>query len=361
MTDSHDPFHDASGPGGGHDDSRDDNVETRLRRALTSEAAMVQPAGDGLQKIRAGVDGQRRRAWWQHPAVALVAAAVLGLAVGGLYFGLRGDDQGNDVVAAPSDSTSASASASPSPSASGSSSPQTTVGTSAYVYYVHDDGQSPRLYREQHTVRAKVADGQPVSKADLGLVAMLNDEPADPDYASPWPAGVGIIGGVQKSGDTATVNLTDFMSQGAEVEKAGMQQLVYTVTANDPSVKKVRVLVQGKTPQGHSDWSQPVARAPMVDVQGLIWLLAPSQGATVSAPVTIDGFGTAFEGTISWEVRKDGVVVKDGVTSGGANGEFAEFHDTVTLAPGDYEISAFESSAKDGSPIHVDTKNFTVK
>jgi hypothetical protein len=108
-------------------------------------------------------------------------------------------------------------------------------------------------------------------------------------------------------------------------------------------------------------FNNPLRRAPMVDVQGLIWILAPTQDATVSSPVKIDGYGTANEGTISWEVRKDGAVVEQGHTQGGSMGEFAEFHDTVTLPPGSYELTAFESSAKDGSPIHSDTKNFTVK
>jgi hypothetical protein len=92
----------------------------------------------------------------------------------------------------------------------------------------------------------------------------------------------------------------------------------------------------------------------------MIWILAPTQGATVTSPVRIDGYGTAFEATISWEIRKNGVVVKRGFTQGGSTGVFGEFHDTVKLSPGDYELSAFESSAKDGSPIHIDTKNFTV-
>ena len=44
----------------------------------------------------------------------------------------------------------------------------------------------------------------------------------------------------------------------------------------------------------------------MLDVQGLIWLLTPTEGETVSSPVTISGYGTAFEATISWEVYRDG-------------------------------------------------------
>jgi hypothetical protein len=353
MTGSQGTFPDDSGS---RDGRRDDSVEARLHRALTTEAAMVQPAGDGLQKIRTGIDERRGRAWWQRPAVALVAAAVLGLAVGGLYFGLR-DEDGSTVVAStdetrsPSETPSASAS-SPPATASASPSEAGSSGT-AYVYYIHDDGQSPRLYREQHTT----VGGGP--QAAAALRAMFRGQPDDPDYASPWD-NTRLVD-YAASGDTATVDLSGFVSLGAELETVAVQEIVYTVTANDPAVKRVRLLVLGKAPKGHSDWSEPVRRAPMVDVQGLVWLLAPTQDATVGSPVRIEGFGTAFEGTISWQVRKDGKVVKDGSTQGGANGDLAEFSDTVDLPAGTYEISAFESSAEDGSPVHIDTKNFTVK
>ena len=40
---------------------------------------------------------------------------------------------------------------------------------------------------------------------------------------------------------------------------------------------------------------------------------------------------------------------------------FGEFSDSVDLDPGTYELRAFEASAEDGSPIHVDTKTFTVR
>ncbi len=101
----------------------------------------------------------------------------------------------------------------------------------------------------------------------------------------------------------------------------------------------------------------------MVDVQGLIWLLGPTEGETVSSPVEITGYGTAFEATVSWEVRRAGSdeVVAEGFTNGGSMGEFGEFADTVELEPGDYEIRALESSAEDGRPLHVDTKTFTVE
>jgi hypothetical protein len=322
---------------------------------------MVQPAGDGLQKIRGEVDGRRHRAWWRSPAAALAAAAVLGLAVGGLVFGLGGKNDDSTVATqsnTPTPTTTDTPSTSPSPSPSGS----TSASANVFVYYVQANPEGPRLYREEHSSTAEVTeagDGSDVG-ATLAVGAMFGQDPKDPDYSSPWPADVKVLN-IRQDADTVTVNLSEFLTQSAKVETAGVQQLVYTVTANDPSAKKVQLLVNGKAPQGHHDWSGPIRRAPMADVQGMIWILAPTQNSTVSSPVAIDGYGTAFEATISWEVHKDGAVVAQGHTQGGANGEFAEFHDSVVLPAGDYELKAFEVSAKDGSPVHIDTKTFTVK
>jgi hypothetical protein len=197
----------------------------------------------------------------------------------------------------------------------------------------------------------------------MALDEMFRTAPEDSDYRSAWPQEP-LLRGYSVEGDAATVKLADFVQAGAAYENIAVQQVVYTVTANDKAVKTVRLLVDGKAPpSGHQDWSEPVARAPMVEVQGLIWLLSPSQGEAVSSPVEIAGYGTAFEGTISWEVRREGSdeVVADGFTQGGSMGEFAEFSDSVVLEPGTYEMRAFESSAENGEPIHVDTKTFTVE
>jgi hypothetical protein len=341
----------------------DDRTEARLRDALHTEAAMVQPGGDGLHKIRAEI-GDGQRPWWQVPALVLGAAAViLGIATGA-YLGLRGDDDGGTVVAddqsptATATTTAATDTASPSPSPSSeptsSPSPTAAGGAATYVYYLHDDATGPRLYREEHP---GVGDGD---AAERGLRRMLQGKPDDPDYATPWDATT--LTAYAKDGDVATVDLSGWLSVPRKLERAAVQEIVYTVTANDTSVRQVRFLVKGQSPQGSkTDVSAPVARAPRGDVQGLIWLLAPTQGATAGSPVSVDGFGTAFEGTVSWDVRKAGTLVAEGSTQVGANGEFADFHDTVELDPGDYEISAYESSAETGDPIHVDTKNFTVR
>ena len=336
----------------------DDPLAARLRDALNSEAAMVTPSDDGLQQIRSGIDQQTKRPWWKHPATpALAAALVLGVMAGGIavFAGGNGDDD-NIVAAQPSVSTTASESAQTEPSdppATGTPTPIAVEGD-VYVYYVMDDGQSLRLYREQRPNPGM----DPVMAA---LTTMLTEPALDPDYSSPWPNGTRLLD-ESVSGDTATVDVSKFPALGAQAEQIAVQELVYTVTANDTSVKKVRLLVDGKAPQsGHEDWSKPVARAPMMDVQGWIWLLAPTEGATTTSPVAIKGYGTAFEATINWDVTKDGVKVAEGFANGGSMGEFGEFSDTVDLDPGTYEIRALEYSAEDGSPIHIDTKTFTVR
>jgi|tagenome__1003787_1003787.scaffolds.fasta_scaffold20880143_2 hypothetical protein len=343
-------------------DRDDDPLAARLRAALTSEADMVQTSDDGLQNIRAGIDSSPRRPWWRHPATpALAAALVLGLMAGGIAV-LAGGGDGDDVTVGPavtsgSPTTSASGSPSPTPSETAASDTPTpaAVEGDVYVYYLGDAKDSaPRLYRE---IRPNPGMG-PVQAA---LAAMLAEKPVDSDYYGPWPQSTKVLS-YDVSGDTATVDLDRFVQTGGVVENVAVQQVVYTVTANDKAVKKVRLLVNGKTPpSGHFDWSQPISRAPMLDVQGLIWLLAPTEGSTVSSPVMITGYGTAFEATINWEVYRGGQKVAEGHTMGGANGEFGDFSDTVDLDPGTYEMRAFEFSAKDGSPINVDTKTFTVK
>ena len=351
--------HDPRDPGGSTPD--DDPTAARLRAALTAEAAMVQP-DDSLSSIRERTASERP--WWQKPAVlATAAAVVLGLAAGGAVAVLGGDD--DPTVAVPggqgsstgAPATTSGAETSPSPSEGTGTPTPSAIEGAVFVYYVMDaDAAGPRLYREERPNPGM----DPVTAA---LSTMFAEPPLDPDYDSPWPRDTSVLD-YSVDGDTAQVDLSGFVSAGAEGEDIAVQQLVYTVTANDTSVKQVRVLVDGKTPaSGHQDWSEPVSRAPRLDVQGLIWLLGPTEGATVSSPVEITGYGTAFEATVNWEVRRQGSdeVVAEGFTNAGANGEFAEFSDSVELDPGTYEVRAYEASAEDGRPLNTDTKVFTVE
>ena len=89
-----------------------------------------------------------------------------------------------------------------------------------------------------------------------------------------------------------------------------VQQVVWTATAADPTIKRVQLLVDGQTPpSGHSDWSTPVARANAFDTLALVWILRPAEGATVTSPVKIRVFGTGYEGNVPIKIFSDGTLV----------------------------------------------------
>ncbi len=354
---------------GMHPDMPHDVLETRLRRALNTEASMVNPSGDGLGRIRAGIEEQQASIWWRRPAVALVAAAMVGLAVGGVAVALGQDDKGPNQSAGPTQApqTSAPTTEAPSPTQTPSpTSPSTGASTTARVpalpstvdvpvYYVADDGRDLRLYREFHR-----ADTHPEGKIATAVAEMFGDRAIDPDYSSSWPASTDVLS-VSRSGETATVDLSAFPAVGADAETKAVQQLVYTVTATDKAVKRVRLLVDGKAPRsGHSDWSDPVARAPMLDVQGLIWILGPTQNSTVGSPVKVTVYGTAYEGNVTIKVfRGDEEVASTFVTT--AMGEFREASTTIQLDPGTYAIRVYDENAEIGELIERDSKAFTVR
>jgi hypothetical protein len=136
---------------------------------------------------------------------------------------------------------------------------------------------------------------------------------------------------------------------------------VYTVTAAEPSVTQVLLLVNGGVPpSGHVIWSSPVSRANALQTQAFVWVLAPTQGATVTSPVTVSVLGTGFEGNVPLKVyRGDRVVASTHVTT--MMGGFAEAKTTFTLAPGTYEVRAYNDNGRDDSLQLWDTKAFTVR
>jgi len=285
---------------------------------------------------------------------------------------LNNDANDANVVAAeptssPTPAETLSESPSPSPSATQSASEAPARKVSVAVYYLGGQGnEDPKLYREFHSV--PLIEGDRIQAA---LTEMFRGKPVDADYTSLWSANnkTVTVNRVTKTGDTAMIDLSQEATRlgvGSGSAEVTMQQLVHTVTAADPAVTKVTLRINGRVVPdlwGHIRvGTKAFQRAPALDVQSLIWLLAPEESESVGPTVQIKGIGTAFEGTISWDVRTlKGKLVKEGFTQGGANGTFAEFADQVALAPGSYVMRAFESSAEDGRPLHIDDKKFTVE
>ncbi|HEY1317331.1 MAG TPA: Gmad2 immunoglobulin-like domain-containing protein [Gaiella sp.] len=84
---------------------------------------------------------------------------------------------------------------------------------------------------------------------------------------------------------------------------------------------------------------------------------SPLPGDRVTSPIRVRGTANVFEATVSFEVRDDaGEVVMRAFTTAtsgtGTRGTF-ETELAVPRLEGSATIVAFESSAEDGSPLHV--------
>lgn len=250
--------------------------------------------------------------------------------------------------------------ASPSAAASASlvaASPSAAKTAARTVYYLHDGGKGPRLYREVHQ--------RPATTGVIrdAVTAMLTEQPVDGNYTSLWPRTTKVRG-ARISGTTAYVDLSADARRGnggGEAEAMSLQQLVHTVIAAAPAVRQVQLLVEGKVVPdlwGHVDTRTPVAKGPQEEVLAPVWVLT---AGTVPRGGAFGGEATVFEATVSWELRRGSQVVKKGFTnaSTGAPGR-GTWSAKADVPPGDYVLRAFESSAQDGSEQWVDDKPLRV-
>ena len=319
---------------------------TRLRDALNSEAAMVQPSDDGLQRDPRRHRRARTGPWWRHPAaIAVAAAVVLGMAVGGGAAVLGGDDGGTVVAerlddrrGTPSDAdehaAATTATSEPEPQRPADDRhaaipPAATV----YVYYVHDDGTARR--GSTASIRQRPAATR-VTGGALGDARP--SQPADPDYYSPWAGNTSDPVATRWPATPPPSTCRSSSQARRRAENAAVQQIVYTVTANDPAVKKVGSWSTARHRRpGTTTGRSPVARAPMARRAGLIWLLSPTEGATVSLAGDDQRLRHGVRGDHQLggpQGRPTVDMVAEGHTQGGANGEFGDFHDTVDAAAG---------------------------
>jgi germination protein M len=185
---------------------------------------------------------------------------------------------------------------------------------------------------------------------------------ADAGLGTAIPDGVE-LNGLSIGGGVATVDLSsDFEAGGGSLaETLQLAQVVYTVTQFD-TVDSVRFELDGEPVEffgGHGiDVRDPQTRQDYEEYVALIVVLTPAIGERVDNPVSISGTANVFEATVSIRIRDaDGDVVASTFTTAtcgtGCRGTYsATFSYSVSQAQAG-TIEVFESSAQDGSPLHM--------
>jgi hypothetical protein len=311
--------------------------ENVLRRALEHEAARVEISPDALDEIRARTS---RRSWLAAWRVPLAGTAVAALAGGVTATVLVAGPAGPPPDLSPNPSPPAvttptvptPAVSEPAPPAPPPTSAPPGLGSTGLVailpvYYVGPDRltteagervERPRLYREFAHLDA--LDRSPAAMTRAAVDAMFRRPPADPDYASAWPAQARVRS-TRIDGDTVTVDLAgagDAVGRTLPAERArvAVQQLVWTATAAS-GAPAVRLLLDGRpagTLFGHVPGGGALRRAPLIEVVAPVWLIEPQDGGSALRQLTVHVAGSVFEATVRLQVRRGsstGTVVVD--------------------------------------------------
>jgi hypothetical protein len=232
-------------------------------------------------------------------------------------------------------------------------------------YFVSETAQGFRLVREVQQV-SKIENDLGDNKGLNSLLMLVNGQlpPFDGDQVTLWNNGTK-VNSVTTVDGVATVDLTlGRISLGSESEQRAIDQIVWTLTENDPTVTSVKFTVDGVVAEslaGHVDLTQPFIRAPSYEVLASVWINLLDR-SDVKNPVTISGSACTFEANVAWELTQNGDVIKTGsTTSATACPDRSDWKvDLGELAAGNYVFKVSDLSAKDGSVVFADTKAFTV-
>lgn len=224
------------------------------------------------------------------------------------------------------------------------------------VYFLMDEVVTP----VQRTV-----EGDGVA---LGAARELVRGPSDAERArglsSTIPVGTQVLG-LTIEGATAVVDLSaEFASGGGTASMMGRAaQVVFTLT-QFPNVEAVEFRIEGESqvilggegieiegPQRREDWE---TFSPAILIE------SPLPDAAVSSPLRVVGTANTFEAMFRLSITDaTGALVFDGparATSGtGTRGTFDVTIRFDGAASGAAQLTAYESSAQDGSPINVVT------
>lgn len=245
-------------------------------------------------------------------------------------------------------------------SCDGSESSEETQGTtpaprtSFAVYFLRDEKVSP--------VRRTIAATPEVARA--AMVALLAGptaaEKAD-GLTTAIPPGT-TLGDLALADGIVTVDLDgSFDEGGGSASMLGRVAQVVATLTRFPTIRRVAFRLDGEPVETIGGEGvvvdPPVGRLSIEQQTPQILVESPLPGDRVTSPVRVRGTANVFEATVSLEVRNvaGDVVLRTFTTATSGNGTRGTF-DTelkVPSAEGPVTIVAFESSAEDGSPLHV--------
>ena len=250
-------------------------------------------------------------------------------------------------------------------SASESASPATEEVQDYSFYFVSETSRGFRLIREVHQV-SKTENELGEDKGLNSLIMLVDGQlpPFDGDHRTLWNNGTK-VNGVTTVDGVATVDLSlGRISFGAESEQRAIDQIVWTLIGNDPTITSVKFIVDGVVSDslaGHVDFSQNFIPAAGFDVLASVWIDLLDR-SDVSNPVLIAGSACTFEANVAWELSQGGDVKESGATTAElACPDRSDWKlDLGDLAAGNYVLTVSDFSAEDGSLIFADSKAFTV-
>jgi hypothetical protein len=210
----------------------------------------------------------------------------------------------------------------------------------------------------------EVPETQAVGKAAMeALLDGPNDLEAGVDVISIVPEGTELLGLSIEDG-VATVDLSgEYESGGGSASMfARLAQVVYTLT-QFPTVDGVRFELEGEPVEVFSGegiiLEGPQTRKDYKDQLPAIVVEEPAVGEESQSPLLVSGSANVFEATVSIKlVTVDGKKLAETFTTAtcgtGCRGDFVEKVDFDVTEPTDAILEVYESSAEDGSQIHVE-------
>ncbi len=352
-----------------------ESVDAYLRRVLEDthkrgrrrgrHATATSPAGD----LVAGAESRAHAIQRRRTAMAATAAVGAVVAIALVAPQMRAGDGKPGQVFTPAASAPPAGTGTTPAATTAPARASATPGAALAVYYLHDTGKQIALSREFRK--------SPSPERIKTAVELMIAGPADPDYTTLWPEAT-TVRSVETKGEVATVDFTAAALVGRGGSAAAcrsLQQLVWTVTGTDNSVKRVHVTIDGRSAGIVSQWwgvecghDVPMARhTPSFEVLTPVEISSHNEGDTIRGTrFTFGGEATVFEATVSWSVvDATGKTLLAGFDTATKGAPDRGLWQANVVLPGvkvgqQLELRAWESSAKDGSVSNLDTKRVVI-